>query len=713
MNKSTVFLSIILLIRMTSSMTAAEYVVALTGDDSNPGTREKPLQTLEAARDKIRSNPLKGEVPLTVYIRGGRYHLEKTFKLETEDSGNDDAPILYRSMPGERVYFDGGKVVPMSVCETVSKSDLLDRLLPDARGKVIEIDLKKMGLSQYGSIGPRGFGRDIIPGPVELFIDGKPLTVSRWPNPGEEPIPLGKVLAPGSSKRNGYKRTDFRNLPGIFKYETSRVERWLKAKDLHISGIFCMPWADDTIKIAEIDTKEGTFKTQDSHLYGFAKKKYTYWNAVNLIEEIDLPGEFSLDSESGKLFFYPPTGVDIGKSLLQVPVITESLIELKGASYIHIEGITFENSRGMGIHIDKGTSNIVRGCTVRLMGNQGISVTDGVKNIIKSCDVYYTGSGGVSISGGNRKKLIPAGNIVENCDIHQVNRWYRTYFPCVRLRGVGNIVRHNHLHHVPGQCIILSGNNHIIEYNEVNNAVSEMADMGAIYTGRNPSCLGHIMRYNFFHNIVNAIPGTPGVQAIFFDDDMLYTANVYGNVFYRTGNTGVIKFNGGGGASIHNNIAIECPRLVKGGHIGHVNRAINVMHNDRRGHGIPAKITEEVDIRKDPYKSRYPYLYDSYTNAFNYGTPSWNNLMVNPKRPEDLLDKSRNRISNNIQQFVNFNEMNFGLKKISPMHKHVAKGVYDRVAGIDHQDVPFKPIPFGKIGVYKDSFRDLLENEER
>ena len=42
------------------------------------------------------------------------------------------------------------------------------------------------------------------------------------------------------------------------------------------------------------------------------------------------------------------------------------------------------------------------------------------------------------------------------------------------------------------------------------------------------------------------------------------------------------------------------------------------------------------------------------------------------------------------------------------MLKYVAKKVHDRVAGIDHKDVPFKPIPFEKIGLYKDPLRDML-----
>ena len=206
--------------------------------------------------------------------------------------------------------------------------------------------------------------------------------------------------------------------------------------------------------------------------------------------------------------------------------------------------------------------------------------------------------------------------------------------------------------------------------------------MGAIYTGRNPSVLGHVIRYNFFHHIDKSIGGA-GVQAIFIDDDNLYTAVIYGNVFYKTGSNAAIKFNGGGGASIANNIFVDCPRPVMGGGKDHVNRAIKRMRDPNWVHKTYQKITEEVDVREEPYRSRYPYLLDTFNNGFNSVTPQWNNFVT------DASDGS----------FVDAKSMDFTLRDDAPALQLEATGVTDRVYGVKDATIEFQPIPFKQIGL--------------
>jgi hypothetical protein len=328
-------------------------------------------------------------------------------------------------------------------------------------------------------------------------------------------------------------------------------------------------------------------------------------------------------------------------------------------------------------------------------------VKGGVHHTVLSCDIYDTGAGGVSLTGGDRKTLTPAGHVVENCDIHHVNRWYRTYRPCVTLNGVGQRAAHNHLHNVPGQAILFGGNDHVMELNEINHCVTDMSDMGSIYTGRNPSVMGHVIRYNFFHHLENKLGSGYGVQAIFIDDDSLYTAIIFGNVFYKAGSNATIKFNGGGGSSIGNNIVIDGGSFVLGGHEKNVNRAIGEMRKPKKRKSFPRRMFKEVDVRSEPFKSRYPYLLDSYKNGFNYGTPQWNNLVVKSSDTKAM------------SQFVDPKKMNFGLKPGAPDMTQVAKKVYDRVYGIDHKDIAFKPIPFDRIGLHVDDFRKTLTRQKR
>lgn len=69
----------------------AEYYVATTGSNSNPGTEDKPWQTVAYAVDTMDPGD-------TTYVRGGTY-LEATMRFKR--SGTQAAPIKLLSYPGE------------------------------------------------------------------------------------------------------------------------------------------------------------------------------------------------------------------------------------------------------------------------------------------------------------------------------------------------------------------------------------------------------------------------------------------------------------------------------------------------------------------------------------------------------------------------------------------------------------------------------------
>lgn len=68
------------------------FYVAPDGDDNNPGTIAEPLATLVGARNRVRK-VLDGSGDITVYLRGGTYHLSKTVVFGLEDSGSENQKI--------------------------------------------------------------------------------------------------------------------------------------------------------------------------------------------------------------------------------------------------------------------------------------------------------------------------------------------------------------------------------------------------------------------------------------------------------------------------------------------------------------------------------------------------------------------------------------------------------------------------------------------
>ncbi len=667
----------------------AEFFVCPDGDDASPGTRDEPFQTLERARDAAREHRETeglGDDGIAIILREGRHYRNASFELNPADSGEPGAPVVYKAAEGEAVYIDGGESLDPGIFEPVTDEAILDRLLESARGAVLQADLREAGITEYGEFGPRGWGRSGIPAPMELFIDGVPQTVARWPN--DDHIPLGEVFEGGE---------DESDQPGVFEYNTDRAERWTEAEDLYISGLFGVTWAHDTVGIAEIDTEAGTFTTEHPHSYGFRQPGFpqeftTQYHAVNLLEEIEEPGEYYIDRNEGILYFLPAHPLE--HSQIQVSQLDEPFVRVEDASHIHFKGLTFENARDEGIVISGGESNRIMGCTVRALGRRAISINGGEDHGVIGSDIYHVGQGGIRMTGGDRASLTPAGHFVRNCDIHRYNRWIQHYNPAVSASGVGNRVEHTHMHHALHQAITFGGNEHAFEFNEIHHVLKDISDMGSIYVGRNPTFAGNVIRHNFFHHLFHQHEGGPGVQAIFLDDDTIYVAKVFGNVFYQTGSTGVIKFHGGGGASIANNIAIQSPQLVQDGpgDVEGIERAISKMRTDEpHGHGFPAMI-EAMNISEDPYRSRYPYIHDTYAEGYNEGTPRWNNLEVD----DDLSD------------FADPETLDFRLRDDAPILDHVAEDVYDRVYGADGDDIPFEPIPFEEIGLQQDDDRPAL-----
>ena len=82
----------------------AVYVDANTGDDSNPGSEDKPKKTIHAAVDESR---MMGAKPVSIILRKGTYFLGDTVHL-----GPGDSLLSFEAYPGEQAWISGG--VPLT-----------------------------------------------------------------------------------------------------------------------------------------------------------------------------------------------------------------------------------------------------------------------------------------------------------------------------------------------------------------------------------------------------------------------------------------------------------------------------------------------------------------------------------------------------------------------------------------------------------------------
>jgi len=661
------------------------FYVATNGNDKWSGriptptkTRtDGPFATLERARDEIRKLKREGRLPkdgVTVEVRGGIYQLPKAFELTAEDSGTESGRIVYRARAGEVVRLLGGRIV--KGWELVSDPAILSRLDASARGKVYQANLKAQGITEYGQIGG-GFGIAGGPG-MELFFNDEPMPLSRWPNEGF--VRIVDVLNIEPVDVRGTKGDKV----GKFIYEGDRPARWVGEKEPCVHGYWFWDWADQRHRIESIDTEKKIITVaKPYHGYGYRKGQWFY--AFNLLSEIDRPGEWFLDRESGILYFWPPS--PIGKGTAMVSVLP-TLITMKDTSHVTVRGFIVEGTQGTAITISGGQACEVVGCVLRNLGSWAVTVAGGTKHVVIGCDIYATGDGGISMDGGDRKTLTPGNHLAENNHIHHWSRWNRMYKPGIIISGVGNRVAHNLIHNSPHTAIGFGGNDHVIEFNEIHSVCYESNDAGAIYTGRNWTMRGNVLRYNYLHHI-NGFEGR-GCVGIYLDD-MFSSADIFGNVFYKV--TRAAFIGGGRDCSIENNIFVDCKPAV------HVDaRALGWAryHADEWVKEAKEKGTiSGIAYDKPPYSERYPQL--ARILEGNPNAPEGNVIARNicwggkwdeiEGRARPLVKFEDNLIDED-PHFVDAAKLNFQLKDDSPAYK-----------------LGFKRIPIEKIGLYRDDRR--------
>lgn len=516
---------------------AAAFYVATDGNDAwsgklaapNAGKTDGPFATLQRARDAVRELKAAQEgltEPVTIMVRGGKYYPESTLELTEADSGAETAPVTYSAYPGETPVFSGGRRITgwkpykdaIYMCE-----------IPETNG---------------GNL----FFR-------QLFADGQRQVRARYPN-----------LDPDAEKWNGRwalsKPDDAANEsiePYIVWDEPDAFQRaWAKPTQ---GEVFLLPrkvmWGDSSlIRIKAINREKKVMKlvhgmrSFDLNPIYFPRKKHRPDNCQfiveNILEELDQPGEWCLDTEDGILYFWPPVlsqGEGPKESIdgmeIVVPVV-KCLVHLEGASNVRISGFVFTETKGgepsSHYHDVDGVGamapqmaweycgetiymNRCENCSIEHnrifnIGGNGVYLRHhNQRNSIRRNEISYAGANGVVLAGGKDSIYTctggtlgtphPVFNNVTDNTIHHIGL-VDTYAAGVFL-GLGNWNRiaHNDIHDVPHHAINLGNSRYgrnYIEYNKIRRPCVVTNDTAAINCWHEmPPEIeppGHVIRYN-------------------------------------------------------------------------------------------------------------------------------------------------------------------------------------------------------------------------
>lgn len=660
------------------SLSAAEYFVSPSGNDQAAGTKQAPLASVARGLDKLRGE--KGG-PHTLWLEDGVHVVSSTLGFEAKDEN-----ITVRAVHAGKARLDASTRVPAEAL-VISDDPRLDAA---ARGKVVVMDLVSLGVKNTKPF-PERFNDG--GGVVQLFAGEEWQPLSRWPN--EHNTVMTKVLDRGDDPGAPGKR------PGTFVFSEDRPLRWKAAAEagqLWLAGFWRVAWDWQHVRVKTLDLDKKSIALA-APIPGGIGSKYAGpegagtepWRAINLVEEIDLPGEWAIDFVKQQLFWWPPEKATKGR--VMIADMDGPIFRLKGAKHITLQGLVIEGTLGNAIEITDGEVCAVIGCEIRGVGKNGVVIKGGREHRVQSCDLHTLGHGGILLGGGVRETLTPCGHIADNNHIHHYALAKKIWSPGIACGAndagyaCGCIVTQNLIHDSPHAAITYGGNNHRIEFNEVHDFLIESDDLGGFYTNNGWCSYGNVLRHNFIHHTGHAL-------GIYLDDgDSGDTLE--GNVMYRMGTGAAIG--GGHDNLLHNNVAIDCP-----GGFGIDARGVGRKYDQDSGMLRDYKKLNPVN---PPWSTRFPSLPTLLQNnpGLPFGCVLERNIVIGTPKAAELRGKPEHfkvvTVKNNAaltmddMGFKNADRLDFRMAADAP--------AFQKVPG-------FETIPFEKIGLHTDEHRKTL-----
>lgn len=555
-------------------MDGQKIFVSTVGDDSGDGSEEEPLRTLEKAIDVANEMREDSDKLIEILLREGTYSVTNTIKII--NSQKDDSLLKISAYQGEKVTINAGVDIPLSAMN-IADSNFTNAIIdkPNA-GSVLQYNLKDAQIEDLGEISLRGhLISDEKEAQAELSLNGEVQKLAGWPN-GE----YTGLIKPTDSNEYG-KRTKSGIANGCsFQVNYDRPSQWSKPEQAWLSGTIGPNYEFDYYPVSRFDSEEKRVYLSR----GALGKYYTepYYRFENVPEELDEPGEYYIDRQSGMLYFYPPE--DAPKdSVLTITMSTptldvsgkapNSMFRIENSKNIVFENLIFKGGRGSAI-TGKNNSNIqFINCEINSFGENGIRFDASTDIKISDCKIHDVGQDGILfVSCGNYKTLSPSNIVVSNNDIYNFARLERSYKTGIDFgyRCVGATAANNHIHNGPHAGMIFYGVNNDIYGNEFDNLVTEFSDMDALYCNNSnyPWERGNKIHNNYFHDIgKSSMNGRHqiNVRAI-RTDNRGCGLNIYENLFYNIGDGGNGNGNNGIGAitaegtrnRIFNNLFVDC-----------------------------------------------------------------------------------------------------------------------------------------------------------
>lgn len=317
----------------------------------------------------------------------------------------------------------------------------------------------------------------------DLYLNGERLSLARSEEYTFQKTFKDPVYADTNGQLIGYSNwiyVDNAPFAGIDSASLSTLELCINVEWMN------KRWRVDTLRGVEADTglmqlsvkeEEWAAYCVDGNKKDFKGCAYWFENHLSLLDE---PGEFYYDDTNGVIYFYPYKNTDMSQAVISYPV-TETLFDIKAASGITFEGITFtgttsnyvtehgfngelgnvinggdgngENIHASAIYGEDSANIAVRGCTFEELGTNGIYMNLGTRNIVIK-DSSFTDLAMSAVIMGKQRQAWNAADglsdlIIDNNYVYNIGTDYPGS-PAVSIARVKNIAfTHNVIKHTP------------------------------------------------------------------------------------------------------------------------------------------------------------------------------------------------------------------------------------------------------------------------
>ncbi len=574
------------------------YVSSNSGLDSNDGTAaDKAFATLEhatqAALDYVNGG---GEDDVIIAMDDGDYYMADSFNLPA--LGSKSNKVYYATVGGGRARILGGmrigqqNITYANESHVVGKDNkkVLDLVSPEIAPYLLAIDVSDFSDTLTSIFNDAGVPKATVGSStissydaVQFYNGNSNLQPARFPNHGEyskDAEEFGYDLAGWLfttyinyeyTDRNGV--TDWytvSEMGALGFYKTAPMNIWVTNETyetIHdwdfanqeglLFNFFGNSWDDLIHQIVGFETYDEPFNPGGNNSYyayfktdrgrnynselggddtNTGNPTYRTYYIMNVLEAIDLEGEYYYDHASQMLYLY--LGQNPDTSDLYVATAQNDVIVGDGANNVTFLGVDIMYGQNNLVSIKNSSNVSFIGCTIAHCADRAICADNTPSLTIDSCHIFELGMGAIDIRNTCNPKgteeMEHANILIQNCDIHDIASRHYSYSWAIYLSRLSGVtIRQNSIHHGKHGAFSWKGAaNLIFEYNDIYEFIRETDDVGLFYQlSDNATQVGIVVRYNKIHDIGINYPNWG--SNIFYDDGYGSGYTIHHNLLYN------------------------------------------------------------------------------------------------------------------------------------------------------------------------------------